>query len=77
MDSLGLFKILNKIPIAGDATAVALRKVSALSSNKKTLDKAVNASPQVKEYVKMINRDLPSVAVLLGISGYADEEENE
>lgn len=77
MDKLGIFKILNKIPIAGDATAVALRKISSLSTNKKTLDAAINGSPQINEYVKMINRDMPSVGVLLGISAYSDEEQDE
>lgn len=77
MDKLGIFRILNKIPVAGDATVVALRKISAMAKNKETLDKAVNASPKINESVKMINRDMPAIATLLGLSAYADEDENE
>lgn len=75
LDNLGVFRIMNKIPIAGDATVVALRKIGTLARNKETLEKAMKAQPQVKEYVKMINRDMPAIGVAMGISAYADEDE--
>ena len=70
----GLFNILDRSP-AGAITGEALRKIGSLSKNRKALDHAFNTQPRVKEMVKMVNRDMPAIGVLLGISALSDEEE--
>ena len=70
----GVFSILEKSP-AGAVTGEALRKIGTLSKNRKALNHAFNTKPRVKEMVKMINRDMPSIGVLLGISALSDEDE--
>lgn len=70
----GVFNIMERSPV-GAITSDALKKIGSLSKNRKALNHAFNTKPKVKEMVKIINRDLPAIGVLLGISTLSGDEE--
>ena len=46
-----------------------------MSKNIKELKNALDTDPKVREMVKMINRDMPAIGVLLGISTLDEDKE--
>lgn len=74
LSKTGAFNILERSP-AGAVTSMALKKIGTMSKNKKALKNALDTDPKVREMVKMINRDMPAIGVLLGISTLDEDKE--
>lgn len=67
LSKAGFFAMMDKVPYAGTATANFLKKVGKTSQDLKTFNKAVAASPELKDAVNLLATDYPSLAVALGV----------
>lgn len=75
LDKAGLMGLMSSIPYAGPATSEFLRKIGKTSQDAKAFERAVKASPEVKDAVNLLATDYPSLAVALGIPLLREDEE--
>lgn len=75
LDRAGLMSFMSSIPYAGAATSDFFRKIGKTSQDLKAFEKAVEASPELKDAVNLLATDYPSLAVALGIPRIREDEE--
>lgn len=77
LNNAGFFALMDKIPYAGTATANFLKKIGRTSQDLKAFERAVKASPEVKDAVSLLATDYPSLAIALGIPQATKEQQAE
>lgn len=70
----GLYSIMSKFPAAGPVLEL-FRTMGEKASDRKLVDKALNAKPDVKATAYRLDRDYPQIAASLGIAGISKEQE--
>lgn len=73
MNKLGIMSILGKIP-GGGLFAEGLTRLAEGQANRAALNKALDARPELKRVVSVIESELPSIAVAFGLMGAAADD---
>jgi GNAT superfamily N-acetyltransferase len=76
LNKLGILSITSKVP-GGALMVETIKTMADKSANRKVLEKALDASPNVKRMSTFIANDMPSLAAVLGVSFLADKKEPE
>ena len=76
LDKVGLFAVLDKIPGAGPIFADQIKSLARAAKDKKTFNRAIEKSPQLKKQRDWIINAYPALAATLGI-GYLVKEPQE
>lgn len=74
LNKMGVYSIMSKFPAAGPVLEL-FRTMGEKSSNRKFVEKALNAKPDVKAAAYRLDRDYPQIAASLGIAGISKEQE--
>jgi hypothetical protein len=73
MNKLGIMSILGKIP-GGGLFAEGITRLAEGQANRAALNKALDARPDLKRVVSVIESELPSIAVAFGVMAAKDDE---
>lgn len=76
LNKMGVYSIMSKFPAAGPVLEL-FKSMGERANNRKLVEKALNAKPDVKEAAYSLDRDYPQIAASLGIAGISKEQDEQ